>query len=449
MIAGQVCRLLGARHILLAGGRDVALAEILAQAAATAGATLHIAAPHPPDRLRTLQREAGDRCVLHQAKPADAIGLLPVPELCWIDADPNYHTVHAILQSLALQAGRLGKPFPATIVQGAGWPNGRRDSYDDPASIPEQWRHPHERAGLLPGQSAPAGAAGLYGDRYNASAENEPNNGVLTAVEDFMDSRTGALRFLVLPGFGGLAVIHPNAGPGAEAFAPPARAQYALAIAAALEATRLDQACALQRLEADVQRAESLANTWRAAAQQADEARQRAEAAIAELRAMLRVRETALQRARALGQTLQAAAPPQVAARARVPVWLRPAAHGVKQLMQGRRPSGAEIVAPPPTEDGAALLRSSPLFDADWYLTAYPDVAAGGLDPVLHYLEHGAAELRDPGPQFSTAYYLSAYQDLAESGLNPLVHYLAYGAAEGRNTRPAPQAAPSPKFGSA
>src|SRR5665213_504545 len=87
--------------------------------------------------------------------------------------------------------------------------------------------------------------------------------------------------------------------------------------------------------------------------------------------------------------------------------------------------------------DGAAhdlvdLVRSSPLFDADWYLERYTDVARAKIDPVAHYLDSGAAELRDPGPAFSTEYYLRSNPDVHRAGVNPLVHYLQHGAGEGR-----------------
>lgn len=89
-------------------------------------------------------------------------------------------------------------------------------------------------------------------------------------------------------------------------------------------------------------------------------------------------------------------------------------------------------------------LRRSGLFDSPYYLEHYPDVAAAGGDPVRHYLEHGAAEGRDPGPQFSTAWYLKTYPDIAESGINPLLHYLRHGQAEGRQPLPpAPARAPA------
>lgn len=36
------------------------------------------------------------------------------------------------------------------------------------------------------------------------------------------------------------------------------------------------------------------------------------------------------------------------------------------------------------------------LFDPDWYLSTYPDIRTAGIDPLQHYLEHGAVEGRWP-----------------------------------------------------
>jgi len=88
---------------------------------------------------------------------------------------------------------------------------------------------------------------------------------------------------------------------------------------------------------------------------------------------------------------------------------------------------------PPPD---VATLRASPLFDAAWYLSTYPDVAATGQDPHQHYAAFGAAEERDPGPDFSTGFYLRRYHDVAGSGITPLSHYELYGRSEGRATKP-------------
>ena len=78
------------------------------------------------------------------------------------------------------------------------------------------------------------------------------------------------------------------------------------------------------------------------------------------------------------------------------------------------------------------LIRSSALFNADWYLRRHRDVAEAGMDPARHYLRHGGFENRDPGPEFASHFYLTTYPDVAQAGINPLVHYLLIGHREGR-----------------
>src|SRR3546814_15749068 len=88
----------------------------------------------------------------------------------------------------------------------------------------------------------------------------------------------------------------------------------------------------------------------------------------------------------------------------------------VSRLLRGRGPRHAR----PADAEAPALLRGSSLFDADWYLRQYPDIAANKLDPVVHYLGHGASEGRDPGPGFSTRGYPVRNPDVGADGMNPL-----------------------------
>lgn len=123
-------------------------------------------------------------------------------------------------------------------------------------------------------------------------------------------------------------------------------------------------------------------------------------------------------------------------------------------------------------------VRASGLFDRDYYLRSNPDVAAHGIDPLVHYVRYGDREGRqpialfDPGfyrgrarqrdkrqnallhyllvgrfqrisPSmwFDTRYYLAQNRDVARSGLEPLRHFILWGGQEGRS--------PSPEFDSA
>lgn len=88
-----------------------------------------------------------------------------------------------------------------------------------------------------------------------------------------------------------------------------------------------------------------------------------------------------------------------------------------------------------PVAKDANTIRESGWFDAAWYIERYPDVAASGIDPTLHYLEFGALEGRDPSPKFDTNFYVRTYTDVAVSGINPLLHFIQYGQGENREPR--------------
>jgi hypothetical protein len=83
-------------------------------------------------------------------------------------------------------------------------------------------------------------------------------------------------------------------------------------------------------------------------------------------------------------------------------------------------------------EEDLALIRSSDLFNEDWYLSRYPDIAQAKADPLLHYLRHGGFEGRDPSANFSSKGYFETHRDVRAAGINPLVHYLRHGKSEGR-----------------
>ena len=84
----------------------------------------------------------------------------------------------------------------------------------------------------------------------------------------------------------------------------------------------------------------------------------------------------------------------------------------------------------------AALYDPHSLMSLDWYRQNNPDVAQAGINPLIHFLRHGADEKRNPSPFFDTAWYLDRNPDVAASTVNPLAHYLRYGATEGRDPSP-------------
>ncbi len=104
-----------------------------------------------------------------------------------------------------------------------------------------------------------------------------------------------------------------------------------------------------------------------------------------------------------------------------------------------RRLSEPPTTAQSPSADPARTPAEA-AFDRDWYLGAYPDVAAAGVDPFEHYKRHGKGEGRHPTAAaaeaalgFDRDWYLRAYSDVAAAAVDPVEHYKMYGKGEGRH----------------
>lgn len=110
------------------------------------------------------------------------------------------------------------------------------------------------------------------------------------------------------------------------------------------------------------------------------------------------------------------------------------------------------IETPPRKSDGsiATLLvtgrfdefvfqRIAALFDEKFYRTQNGDIEADRSQALIHYLEIGWREGRNPSQFFNTKYYLESNPDVRAANICPLVHYAMLGAAEGRWPSPKPE----------
>ncbi|MBS1003137.1 hypothetical protein JK183_04495 [Acetobacter thailandicus] len=69
---------------------------------------------------------------------------------------------------------------------------------------------------------------------------------------------------------------------------------------------------------------------------------------------------------------------------------------------------------------------SSQLFNAEFYLTSYPDVKNSGIDPIIHYVLFGCHENKNPNDTFNTQTYKNLFQSTFEKDENPFAHYLRH-----------------------
>ena len=132
-----------------------------------------------------------------------------------LDGDHNHFTLSRELELAAESAG--DRHLPLLVLHDIGWPHARRDTYYAPERIPADQRQPlAENASLDPDE--PGIASGGIPFKWAAAREGGPNNGVLTAIEEFVAGRE-QLDFAQIPLFWGIGVIWDRNAPGAAAVA--------------------------------------------------------------------------------------------------------------------------------------------------------------------------------------------------------------------------------------
>ncbi|MDM7459642.1 MAG: glycosyltransferase family 2 protein [Paracoccus sp. (in: a-proteobacteria)] len=91
----------------------------------------------------------------------------------------------------------------------------------------------------------------------------------------------------------------------------------------------------------------------------------------------------------------------------------------------------AKYAPPEPGKETLSVetLRASGLFDPEWYLSRYPDVAQSHLEPIRHYIELGMAMKRDPGPNFSTGFFADVFALQGSTGESAVLEFMKNGIA--------------------
>lgn len=88
------------------------------------------------------------------------------------------------------------------------------------------------------------------------------------------------------------------------------------------------------------------------------------------------------------------------------------------------------------SEKYSEIINRSGLFNREYYLSVNEDVKKSGMDPLLHFINFGGNEGRDPSEMFNSKHYLSSYADVRELKVNPLLHFITQGKTQGRSALP-------------
>ena len=126
-----------------------------------------------------------------------------------IDGDHNWYTVYHELKLVEIMAQQQER-FPLVFLHDTQWPYGRRDMYYFPESIPAGFVHPYAKMGMVSGQSQLVHGGGANNLLNNALYEGGARNGVLTAVEDFLQQTPWYVSYHQALSNSGLGIIAPK-----------------------------------------------------------------------------------------------------------------------------------------------------------------------------------------------------------------------------------------------
>lgn len=172
-------------------------------------AVLHVVDPLPKYDVPEWQERYGERLIFHRDLSLEALPRITGFDLVLLDGDHNWYTVYNELKLIERLCDERSQSFPLVILHDIFWPYARRDLYYDAATIPEAYRKPYRQGGMEQGTSELLQEGGLNPQMDKAAHEGGPRNGVLTAVEDFLEETNQPLDLVQVPGFHGLGILVP------------------------------------------------------------------------------------------------------------------------------------------------------------------------------------------------------------------------------------------------
>ncbi|ASS96790.1 class I SAM-dependent methyltransferase [Peribacillus simplex] len=170
---------------------------------------LFVIDPKPLFDANTLTSQYGSELYLIKNLSLNVLPFLTDYDAVLLDGDHNWYTVYHELKMIEQNAINRGK-FPLVFVHDIEWPYARRDLYYSPESIPEPFRKPYAKKGMLPGLSELIENDGVNFVLNNALYEGGERNGVLTAVEDFLKETELPISFYQVSGSNGLGILVPS-----------------------------------------------------------------------------------------------------------------------------------------------------------------------------------------------------------------------------------------------
>lgn len=196
-----------ANNVLEVGAETGLSTKVLLDYVTARGGHLHSIDPAPDFDVSNLEHQYPGSVTFHRDLSLNAIPHLPCVDVALLDGDHNWYTVFHELE--LLEKLHAGDPLnmPVIFIHDIGWPYGRRDLYYTPHTIPKEHRKPFAKKGMGRLKRDLLEHGGLNSTLHNAITEGGANNGVLTAIESYLDETAVEYHFVNLPLYFGLGIL--------------------------------------------------------------------------------------------------------------------------------------------------------------------------------------------------------------------------------------------------
>ena len=131
-----------------------------------------------------------------------ALNILPTLndyEAIFINDDPNWYTIFNELNIIK----KNNKEFPLVFICNNIFPHKKRDSYKNPDVIPDEFKNEFSRQLFLSDDIK------IKDNFYHAIKENTPKNGVLTAIDDFLEINK-SIGIMDIKFIDGITILYPK-----------------------------------------------------------------------------------------------------------------------------------------------------------------------------------------------------------------------------------------------
>lgn len=194
--------LCGIKSIVEIGAQNGYNTTRLIQYAIKKSGVVHSIDPFPSFEYKDWEKEYMPHFFMHIGLSLDVLDKIEECDAYLVDGDHNWYTVYHELNRIK---DIVGKKECLVILHDIGWPYDRRDLYYNPDNIPSEFQNAYLRKGIIYGQ-AELDEEGINGHLCNAIEVNTARNGVLTAIEDFLNENT-EFEFMSIKCCSGLGII--------------------------------------------------------------------------------------------------------------------------------------------------------------------------------------------------------------------------------------------------